>query len=39
LDEDIEEDKSARKMDHGQLIKRKNPPVDALDHLAGRKER
>jgi hypothetical protein len=39
LDEEIEEDRSARKMDHGQLSKKKNPPVDALENLMGRKER
>jgi hypothetical protein len=38
LDEDIKEDRYARKRDHGQLSKRKNPPVDALDHLTGNKE-
>jgi hypothetical protein len=39
LDEDIKEDKSVRKRDCGQLNKRKNPPMDALDHLPGKKER
>jgi hypothetical protein len=39
LDEEIEEDRSARKIDHGQLNKQKNPPVDALEHLMGKKER
>jgi hypothetical protein len=39
LDEEIEEDRSARKMDCGKLSKRKNPSVDALENLAGRKER
>ena len=39
MDEEIEEDKSERNTDRGQLNKRKNPPVDALEHLAGRKER
>jgi hypothetical protein len=39
LDEKIEENRSTRKMDHGQLSKRKNPPIDALEHLAGKKER
>jgi hypothetical protein len=39
LDERIKENISARQMDHGQLIKRKNPPLDALEHLTGRKER
>jgi hypothetical protein len=39
LDEKIEENRSARKMDCGQLIKRKKPPMDALKHLARKKER
>jgi hypothetical protein len=39
LDEEIEEDRSTRKMDRGQLSKRKNPLVDDLEHLAGKKER
>jgi hypothetical protein len=26
-------------MDHGKLIKQKNPPMDALEHLARKKER
>jgi hypothetical protein len=39
LDEEIEDDRSTRKMDHGQLSKRKNPPLDALEHHARRKER
>jgi hypothetical protein len=39
LDEKIEENRSARKMDRGQLSKWKNPLVDALEHFAGRKER
>jgi hypothetical protein len=39
LDEEIEEDRPARKTDHGKISKRKNPSVDALDHLAGKKER
>jgi hypothetical protein len=30
LDEEIEDDRSTRKTDHGQLSKRKNPPMDAL---------
>jgi hypothetical protein len=29
LDEEIEEDKSSRKMDRGKFSKRKNPSVDA----------
>jgi hypothetical protein len=39
LDEETEDDRSTRKMDHGQLSKRKNPPLDALEHRARRKER
>jgi hypothetical protein len=39
LNEKIEEDRSTRKMDHGQLNKWKNPPTDALEHFAGKKER
>jgi hypothetical protein len=39
LDEEIEEDKSTRKMDRGKLSKWKNTPVDALENLVGRKER
>jgi hypothetical protein len=39
LEKEIENDKSARKKDHGQLNKRKNPPLDALEHRTRRKER
>jgi hypothetical protein len=39
LDEKIEENRSTRKMDHGQLSKWKKPPMDALEHLAGNMER
>jgi hypothetical protein len=39
LDEDIEDDRSRRKKDRGQLNKRKNPLLDALEHHARRKER
>jgi hypothetical protein len=39
LDEEIEDDRSTRKMDHGQCNKRKNPWLDALEHHARRKER
>jgi hypothetical protein len=39
LDEEIEEEISARKIDHGQLSKLKNPLLDALEHRARRKER
>jgi hypothetical protein len=38
LDEEIEDDISTRKKDHGQLNKRKNPPLDALEHHTRRKE-
>jgi hypothetical protein len=39
LYKEIKEDKSTGKTNHGKLSKRKNPPVDSLEHLAGRKER
>jgi hypothetical protein len=39
LDEKIEENRSTRKMDRGQLSKQKNPPMDALEHLVGKMER
>jgi hypothetical protein len=39
LDEEIKDDGSTRNMDHGQLSKRKNPSLDALDHHVRRKER
>jgi hypothetical protein len=39
LDEEIEEDRSERKVDRGKVSKRKNPLVDALENLAGSKER
>ena len=39
LDEEIEDYKSTRKKDHGQLNKRKKPLLDALEHHARRKER
>jgi hypothetical protein len=39
LNENIEEDRSTRNMDCGQLSKQKNPPTDTLEHLAGKKER
>jgi hypothetical protein len=38
LNEKIKEDKSTRKMDHGQLIKRKNPPTDAWRTLWERRK-
>jgi hypothetical protein len=39
LDEEIEDDRSTRRKDHGKLNKRKNPPLDALEHRARKKER
>jgi hypothetical protein len=39
LDEEIEDDRSIRKTDRGQLNKWKNPPLDALEHCVRRKER
>ena len=39
MDEEIEDDGSSKKMDHGQLNKRKMPPLDALEHCTRRKER
>jgi hypothetical protein len=36
---EIEDDRSARNMDRGQLNKSKNPPLDALEHRTRRKER
>ena len=39
LDEEIEEDRSIRKMDRGQLNKWKNQLLDSLEHRARRKER
>jgi hypothetical protein len=39
LNDKIEEDRLARNMDRGQLSKRKNPPMDALEHYAGKKEK
>ena len=39
LDEEIEDDRSARKKDREQLSKQKNPPLDALENDARRKER
>jgi hypothetical protein len=38
LDEEIEDDKSAREMDREKLNKKKNPPLDALEHHMRRKE-
>ena len=39
LDEEIKDDRSARKKDHGKLSQRKNPSLEALEHHARRKER
>ena len=39
LDEEIEDDKSSRKKDHGQLSKWKKPLLDALERRTRRKER
>ena len=39
MDEEIEDDRSVRKKDRGQLNKWKKPPLDALDHRERRKER
>jgi hypothetical protein len=39
LEEEIEDDRSTRKKDRGQLSKLKNPSLDALEHCARRKKR
>jgi hypothetical protein len=39
LNEKIEDDRSTRKMDRGQLNKRKNMSQSDLDHFVGKKER
>jgi hypothetical protein len=39
LDEEIKDDRSARKKDNGKLSKWKKTPLDALEHHARRKER
>jgi len=39
LNREIKEDRSARKMDCGQLDKQKKPPMDGLEDLARKKER
>jgi hypothetical protein len=39
LDEDIEDDKSTRKMDRGKISKQINPPLDALENHMKREER
>jgi hypothetical protein len=38
LEEKIEEDKATRKMDHGQVNKRKKTSMGSLEHLAEKKE-
>jgi hypothetical protein len=38
LDEEIEDDRSTKKKDRGQLNKNKKPPLDALEHHTRRKE-
>jgi hypothetical protein len=38
LEEKIEEDKASKRMDRGQLSKRKNTPTNALGHLTEKKE-
>jgi hypothetical protein len=38
LDEEIKDDRSSRKKDRGQLNKKKNPPLYALEHRVRRKE-
>jgi hypothetical protein len=39
LDEEIEDDRSTRKKDRGQLSKWKKPLLDSLEHRTRRKER
>jgi hypothetical protein len=39
LDEEIKDDISARKTDHGQFKNKKNPPLDALERRVRRNER
>jgi hypothetical protein len=39
LNKEIEDDKSARKMDHGQLSKRRKMSTSALENLTKKKER
>jgi hypothetical protein len=39
LNKEIEDDRSARKMDHGQLSKRKKMSTSALENLTKKKER
>ena len=39
MNEEIEDNRSTRKKDHGKLNKREKTPLDALEHRAKRKER
>jgi hypothetical protein len=39
LDEEIKDDRSERKKDHGKVNKWKNPPLDALENHVRSKER
>jgi hypothetical protein len=39
LDEEIEDERSERKKDHGKNSKWKKPPLDSLEHRVRRKER
>jgi transposase InsO family protein len=39
MDEEIEDDRSARKKVHGQLNKRKKPSLHSLEHRVRRRER
>jgi hypothetical protein len=38
LDDEIEDNRSSRKKDRGQLSKWKNPPLDALEQYARRRD-
>ena len=39
MDEEIKDERSSRNMDRGQLNKKENPSMDALEHHVRRKER
>jgi hypothetical protein len=39
LEEEIRDDRSTRKKDHGKLRKWRNPSLDDLEHCAMKKER
>jgi hypothetical protein len=39
LNEKTKEERSTRNMDHGQLSKKNNPSMSALEHLVGKEER